>query len=81
MSKLIIYGKNSCGWCDKALELAEENNISVSYKKVEDPETRQLLLSIDPDVKTVPQIYYGNEKIGGYEEFKEWVTNKYNKYL
>ena len=76
MENLVIYGKNNCKWCDEAKSLAESEKIKYTYKAVENVEVREELLYFDPDVKTVPQIYYRNQCVGGYEEFSKWISDK-----
>ena len=71
MAKVVIYGKNNCKWCDEAKSLAESEKIEYTYKGVENVEVREELLYFDPDVKTVPQIFYPDGKhFGDYEHLE-----------
>lgn len=76
IGKVTIYGKENCVWCERAVELCESKKIQFKYKKIEDLETRDILLKLLPDVKTVPQIWDGGTHIGGYTEFAEYIEGQ-----
>lgn len=72
-----IYTKDDCGWCVKAKRLMmdldlkyEELKLGVDYTK---EELRELVPAHLP--LTVPQIFVYNKRIGGYEDFAEYVEN------
>jgi glutaredoxin len=62
----IIYSKTNCSFCVAAKELLSSKNLEYIEKNIELPEYRAELLSMYPDVKTVPQIYLEGALIGGY---------------
>lgn len=78
INKVIIYGKEDCVWCEKALALATEMHYDVTYKKLEDVNVRDEFIKIFPDVRTVPQIKLDGAHVGGYVEFEE-ILNGRNK--
>lgn len=63
----IIYTKTTCSFCIKAKELLKDKQLEYVEKNIELPEYRAELLSIYPNVKTVPQIYLEGKLIGGYD--------------
>jgi len=70
--KVTVWSKDNCQYCDMAKKLLtmkgvdfEERNLSVGLWTKED------LLSINPAARSVPQIFFGEECIGGYYELKE----------
>jgi len=64
-----IYGKDSCPWCDRAKNLCDSYGLKYIYKNVSlDEKLKKELLSKKPDTKTVPQIWWYGEHIGGYED-------------
>jgi glutaredoxin-related protein len=68
-----LYTKENCQYCVKAKELLKSKNIDFVEYAVENPQTRQMLLEIVPMVRSVPQIFYGEEYIGGYESLVERI--------
>jgi glutaredoxin 1 len=72
---IIIYGKSSCSWCDKATALAEQYQLDFQYRSVDIEHYKEQLKSILPDVKTVPQIWWHGKHIGGYEDFASEIEN------
>lgn len=74
--KIVIYGKDSCSYCKRAVELAKQlvsgNNIE-SYECVDivaaGIDAAGLAEIVGKPVRTVPQILADGESIGGYNEF------------
>lgn len=75
---IVIYGKSSCGWCDKAKALAEQYRLDYEYRSVDNDEYKQQLKQMIPDVKTVPQIWWHGKHVGGYEAFAAEIENTRN---
>lgn len=69
---ILIYSKDDCSFCDKAKTLLKDNNYSYREKNIADPDVRQELLTILPDVKTVPQIFIDSKHIGGYTDLEKY---------
>ena len=64
-----IYGMDGCGFCKKAVELAEELCLDYTYI---DANTAMIEFSrLFPNAKTVPQILVDGEWVGGYSDFEE----------
>lgn len=70
-----IYGKPSCAWCVKAKRLAERYNLKYEYIDVQYTEQFNELKEKLPDAKTVPQIWWDDRHIGGYENFAMEIEN------
>lgn len=66
-----IYSKTNCLYCVKAKELLKHKRLEFTEKNIENQEYRTELLSIYPEVKTVPQIYLEDSLIGGYDSLLE----------
>jgi glutaredoxin 3 len=62
-----IYTKTTCSFCVAAKELLKDKQLEYVEKNIEIPKYRAELLSMYPDVKTVPQIYLEEKLIGGYD--------------
>lgn len=72
---IVIYGKSSCSWCDKAMALAKQYALDYEYRSVDNDHYKQQLKAMMPDVKTVPQIWWHGKYIGGYEQFATEIEN------
>jgi len=67
----IIYTQKSCGFCVMAKEILEKH--SHKYTEIvidEDSEAKTFIKSF---AKTVPQIFHGEQLIGGYQELIEYL--------
>jgi glutaredoxin 3 len=70
-----IYSKNDCPWCDKAKALLSEKNISFKELKFGTDFSREQLAEKVPfnyNKITVPQIFFGDDHIGGYEDLEDF---------
>tara|TARA_B100002051_G_scaffold78581_1_gene75066 strand:+ start:101 stop:355 length:255 start_codon:yes stop_codon:yes gene_type:complete len=76
MKNIIVYSGPMCGYCDAAKRLLERNNleftdIDVSTKDgLRDEMTRRA-----NGRRTIPQIFFGEKHIGGYQELRELEKN------
>ena len=66
----IIYRKPTCPWGQKAIDLLKKENISFKESILSD-ENEVNAFKQKHEVKTTPQIFFGNERIGGYTELAE----------
>ena len=64
-----IYGADGCGFCEKAVDLAEE--LCLDYIYIDVNRSSLEFSKLFPGAKTVPQIMVDNEWIGGYKDFEE----------
>ena len=56
-----VYGKESCSYCKRAVDLLKANGFSVAYIDIETmPNTANWA--------TVPQVFSETRHIGGYED-------------
>lgn len=72
---VIIYSRPNCPWCDKAKELLQSKN--VPYKELVfniDYSREQLAEKIPFNYNkvTVPQVFFGTDHIGGYEDLRNF---------
>lgn len=70
---IMIYGKDQCPYCDKAVYLAQqivqESEHTYEYFKLGRDFDREHLMEEFPGARTFPQIRIDDENIGGYTEF------------
>ena len=68
-----IYTKDFCIWCDRAKSLLESKNLSFTEIDLSDDSLRSEFYSkLGEGVKTVPQIFMDNKRIGGFQELVRW---------
>jgi glutaredoxin 3 len=69
--KAVVWSKYHCPYCDQAKALLKQKGIPFEEKKIGDGYTREELLEAVPTARTVPQIFIGDELIGGFTELKQ----------
>ncbi len=73
--KVEIYTKNNCIWCDRAKLLLDSKDIEFKEIDLSDDQKREKFYnSIGENVKTVPQIYIDDLRIGGYQDLVAWFN-------
>jgi len=73
--KVEIYTKNNCIWCDRAKLLLDSKDIEFKEIDLSDNQKREKFYnSIGENVKTVPQIYIDDLRIGGYQDLVAWFN-------
>ena len=76
-NKVTIYTKDECAYCVRAKELLEEHKVEYEELKIGTDVTKYQLLQKVPHAQTVPQIFFGEKYIGGYEQLREWLYYKW----
>jgi glutaredoxin 3 len=71
--KVVVWSKNACMFCNKAKKLLAEKELAYEERNIEDNYSKQDLLEILPNARTVPQIFIDNAHIGGYTELVEFI--------
>ncbi|WP_293267963.1 GrxA family glutaredoxin [Neptunomonas sp.] len=76
MERVTIFGKEGCGFCKRAKQLCEMKDLNFKYLDIHQENISQADLekTIGKPVVTVPQIFIGQEYIGGYTEFSNKVA-------
>lgn len=73
--KAIVWSKYSCPYCDQAKALLTQKGIEFEERKIGDGYTKEDLLEAVPTARTVPQIFLGEELVGGFTELKKRLEN------
>ena len=68
--KATVWSKYNCPYCDQAKALLKMKGIEFEEKKIGDGYTKEDLLEAVPTARTVPQIFLGEELVGGFQELK-----------
>lgn len=69
--KAIVWSKYQCPYCDQAKALLKSKGIEFEERKIGDGYTKEELLEAVPTARSVPQIFLGEELIGGFTELKK----------
>ena len=76
MKNILIYTGPSCNFCDAAKRLLNRNNLD--YKVIDvskGPELRDEMIQKANGRRTIPQIFFNDEHIGGYQELRDLEKN------
>ena len=71
MTQAIVWSKDSCPFCDQAKALLAQRGIAFEERRIGHGYTREQLLEAVPTARTVPQIFLGDQHIGGFTELKK----------
>ena len=69
--KAIVWSKDSCSFCTQAKALLESKGIEYEERNVSQNWTREQLLEAVPTARTLPQIFLGEELVGGFTELRK----------
>jgi len=68
MPEILIYTSNYCPYCTMAKRLLDKKGATYSEINVDNkPELRELMM-LKTKRRTVPQIYIGEQHIGGFDD-------------
>jgi len=77
MKKITIYTGPVCNYCDAAKRLLKRNNLEFNEIDISTgPEVLNEMINKTNGKRTIPQIFFDNEHIGGYVEIRELEKNK-----
>jgi len=72
MKNITVYSGPMCAFCDAAKRLLLRNNLE--YKEIDistGPELRDEMIKKANGKRTIPQIFFDENHIGGYQELRE----------
>ena len=69
--KAIIWSKPGCPFCVQAEKLLETKGYEIEERKIGSGWSREQLLESVPNARTVPQIFLGEQYIGGFDDLKK----------
>ena len=76
MKNVIVYMGPRCAFCDAAKRLLNRNNLS--YKEINiaiEEGKKDEMLEKSNGRKTIPQIFFDDSHVGGYEELRDLEKN------
>jgi glutaredoxin 3 len=77
-TKAIVFSQENCVACNSAVSLLKSRGYVIEVRKIGDGETwtKQDLLELVPDARSVPQIFVGNYYVGGLPQLKQFLGNQ-----
>ena len=76
--KVIIWSKYDCQNCDQAKALLEQRSIKFEERKIGDGWSKEELLEVVPNARSVPQILIDNQLVGGFIELQKYLKEAVN---
>ena len=69
--KAVVWSKDACPFCVQAKTLLESKGIEFEERNVQHEWTREQLLEVVPNARTLPQIFLDDQYIGGFTELRK----------
>ncbi len=75
MKRFTVFGREGCGFCVRAKQLLEDKGYPLKYIDIhkEGISKADLEKTIGRPVETVPQIFHGEEYVGGCQELEQYL--------
>jgi GrxC family glutaredoxin len=68
MNRIEVYSTDNCPWCDHAKSLLRARGLDFEEINISSDQASALEMTKRSGRRTVPQIFIGNEHIGGLDE-------------
>ena len=72
MKNILVYSGPFCNFCEAAKNLLKRNKLE--FKEIdisEGPEIREEMIKKANGKRTIPQIFFNEDHVGGYQELRE----------
>lgn len=76
MQNIVVYSSNSCGYCRAAKSLLNEKGMEFVEIKVDQDRDKLTEMMNRSGRRTVPQIFFGDEHIGGYTDLHAYLQGR-----
>ncbi len=78
MKRITIFGRSGCGFCQRAKEVCEQKELPFKYIDIHEAgiSKADLEKTVGKEVHTVPQIFCGQDYIGGYVELEAFLKKE-----
>lgn len=74
---ITIYSKDDCAFCTRAIQLAKSKQLEHTVLKLGVDYTKEELLAKCPQpVRSLPQIFFDEEYVGGFVEMQRKLNTK-----
>lgn len=71
--QVIVWSKDNCAYCEQAKKLLAQKGVDYEERKIGHGWTRDDLLAVAPTARSVPQIFFGDECIGGFDALQRRI--------
>ena len=68
--KAVVWSKPACPFCVKAKNLLKNKGIEYEEKNIAEGYKIEDLLALVPNARTMPQIWFDGEHLGGYDQLE-----------
>jgi len=68
--KAVVWSKEACPFCLQAKNLLTLKGVEYEERNINKDWTKDQLLEAVPTARTLPQIFLGDEYVGGFNELK-----------
>jgi glutaredoxin 3 len=75
MRPVTIYTTTFCGYCTRAKSILKREGVAFTEVDVSDDDDKRRWLVNATGQRTVPQIFFGDESIGGCSDLEKIVRN------
>jgi glutaredoxin 3 len=70
--RILIYSSLLCPYCFAAKKLLRKLNLNYQEILIDNsPEVKNQMIRVCNGRKTVPQVFFGNNHVGGYDDLKK----------
>ena len=70
--RILIYSSLLCPYCFAAKKLLRKLNLNYQEILIDNsPEVKTQMIRVSNGRKTVPQVFFGNNHVGGYDDLKK----------
>ena len=82
MKKIIMYTGPMCGFCDAAKRLLQRNNLSFNEIDISSKDgLMEEMIKKAKGKRTIPQIFFNEYHVGGYQELRNLKKKQVKKNL
>jgi len=67
----IVWSKDHCPYCVQAKNLLTSQGIDYEERNINEDYTKEQLLEVVPNARTLPQIFIDDKLIGGFTELRQ----------
>ena len=71
----IVWSTSTCTFCKQAKTLLNSKNIPFEERMIGSEWTKEQLLEVVPNARTVPQIFIDGNYIGGYTDLVSYLNS------
>ena len=72
MKKILMYSGPMCNFCEAAKRLLDRNNLKYEVIDISSAEgIRDEMIKKSNGKRTIPQIFFDDHHVGGYQELRE----------